>query len=326
MKIKAVMLYTILTFCLFAKNLPAADFKLKGWVEDKMSVSGTDYTLGDIRELRLMLDSSLAKQITFTGQVYGKLFLGDTAVTADSELRLDRALLTVNSNKTTIRIGRQRLAWGTGFIWNPTDIFNTVDLTDLKYTRKGIDAVEIVNYPSDLSALSCLVTFSENEITRVDKFAFNGKTNIKNCDMSLSLISQTEGRIDKIGADFSGTIFNLFGLRAEQLYDISLDKLDISVGSDYRFSEHIYAFTEYYRNELAVNNMIKNYLYLGVSYIVDELTTIGTGIVLDLDTSMALFSGNLEYSLSNDTYLNLSFNFYSMGIQNTHYLKLRFNF
>jgi len=40
--------------------------------------------------------------------------------------------------------GRQRIAWGTCLVWNPTDLFNPFDILDFDYEeRPGADALQI---------------------------------------------------------------------------------------------------------------------------------------------------------------------------------------
>ena len=38
--------------------------------------------------------------------------------------RLYRGWAGLETERTTLRLGRQRIAWGTGKLWNPTDVLN----------------------------------------------------------------------------------------------------------------------------------------------------------------------------------------------------------
>ncbi|MBI4346255.1 MAG: hypothetical protein HY553_05340 [Elusimicrobia bacterium] len=56
--------------------------------------------------------------------------------------RLYRAWAAVEGEAWTVRFGRQRIAWGSGKIWNPTDVLNPFEPTSLERDeRRGVDAV-----------------------------------------------------------------------------------------------------------------------------------------------------------------------------------------
>jgi len=56
--------------------------------------------------------------------------------------RLYRAWINYDSQHVQVKIGRQRVAWGTGRVWNPTDRFNPIDPTALEPDEKtGVDGL-----------------------------------------------------------------------------------------------------------------------------------------------------------------------------------------
>ena len=75
------------------------------------------------------------------------LDLDQTISTGNSYLyrhRLYRAWAAVETEEWTARFGRQRVAWGTGKIWNPTDVLNPFDpLTVERDERRGVDALYV---------------------------------------------------------------------------------------------------------------------------------------------------------------------------------------
>ncbi|MCB0833818.1 MAG: hypothetical protein KDC45_10185, partial [Bacteroidetes bacterium] len=55
---------------------------------------------------------------------------------------VDRAYLRVDFRHSNVVAGRQRIAWGVGRIWNPTDLFNPINPADFtKIEKDGADAV-----------------------------------------------------------------------------------------------------------------------------------------------------------------------------------------
>jgi len=66
--------------------------------------------------------------------------------------RLYRGWVGVESDKGVARFGRQRIAWGTGKIWNPTDVLNPFQpLTVERDERRGVDAAYARQGFGDLS-------------------------------------------------------------------------------------------------------------------------------------------------------------------------------
>jgi hypothetical protein len=67
---------------------------------------------------------------------------------------LDRLNLKWTQDKFELTVGRQRINWGTNFVWNPNDIFNAFNYFDFNYIeRPGSDAVLLEYYTGDFSSL-----------------------------------------------------------------------------------------------------------------------------------------------------------------------------
>ena len=66
--------------------------------------------------------------------------------------QIDRLWFDWTKDKTEITVGRQRIAWGTSWVWNPTDIFNPLDVLDFDYEeRPGADAIRVQYYTGPVS-------------------------------------------------------------------------------------------------------------------------------------------------------------------------------
>lgn len=62
---------------------------------------------------------------------------------------LDRLWLDWSLAALQVTAGRQRIAWGTGLVWNPVDLFNPVSPFDFdNRERPGADALRLQMYPS----------------------------------------------------------------------------------------------------------------------------------------------------------------------------------
>jgi len=71
---------------------------------------------------------------------------------------IDRLYLKHQTETFEITIGRQRISWGTGRIWNPTDLFNPINPASFDVLEKlGADAVALKIYLGNFSDLSLVV-------------------------------------------------------------------------------------------------------------------------------------------------------------------------
>lgn len=71
---------------------------------------------------------------------------------------LDRFWIDATFGKFQCTIGRQRVAWGTAFVWNPTDLFNPLAILDFDYEeRPGVDAVRMQYFNSEVSKIEIVI-------------------------------------------------------------------------------------------------------------------------------------------------------------------------
>ncbi|MBD3289120.1 hypothetical protein GF337_09975 [candidate division KSB1 bacterium] len=56
---------------------------------------------------------------------------------------LDNAYLKLALKYADVTIGKQQLSMGTGYAWNPTDVFNKKDITDPTYEQPGHNALRV---------------------------------------------------------------------------------------------------------------------------------------------------------------------------------------
>lgn len=67
---------------------------------------------------------------------------------------VDRFYLDYNANQFQVTLGRQRIAWGTSWVWNPTDLFNPLSILDFDYEEyPGTDAFRIQYYTGAVSKI-----------------------------------------------------------------------------------------------------------------------------------------------------------------------------
>ena len=97
---------------------------------------------------------------------------------------LDRANLKFSINKFEITLGRQRINWGTAFVWNPNDIYNTYNYFDFDYPeRPGSDAVKIQYYFDAVSSLQLAAKYDDS----FDRMALAGRASFSLLEYDLHI-------------------------------------------------------------------------------------------------------------------------------------------
>lgn len=97
---------------------------------------------------------------------------------------IDRLWLDWTATKFQATIGRQRIAWGTSWVWNPTDLFNPASVLDFDYEEQpAVDALRLQYYTGPLSKFEFAIKPGE----KPDKMIAAGlyKFNIRNYDFNL---------------------------------------------------------------------------------------------------------------------------------------------
>ena len=161
--------------------------------------------------------------------------------------QLFRAYATVETGRVQWRIGRQRIAWGMGFAWNPTDLLNPFNPGAIELgERSGIDALYADIALGPLSKAELVVAVPEKWSER--RYAVRAGANVAEYDVSL--MAGLFGPRKAIGGDFAGYLGDA-GLRGELAWIHSADNpayLRAVLNADYTFRPGIYALTEIYYN------------------------------------------------------------------------------
>ena len=223
---------------------------------------------------------------------------------------IDRLYFRYGFAEGNIIIGRQRISWGTGRVWNPTDLFNPINPANFsKIEKDGADAISFKYIFGSFTDLQLVY----NPLDEIGKSNFGGRfrTNLDEYDISLM-----GGRFDEdyvIGADFAGNLYDA-GVRGEGIYALSGESYyKIILGIDFQFTPELYALAEYHYNgegktvkldyELLklvrgeILNLNRNYLAVSGSYLLTPLINLTISNTLNLNDKSGYlgFSGN--YSL-----------------------------
>lgn len=119
-----------------------------------------------------------------------------------------RAWVGVEGDRGVVRAGRQRVAWGTGKLWNPTDVLNPYDPSTVERDeRRGVDALY---GRQGLGALGQIeLVWAPNDAWVDHNLLARGRANWEGWDASV-MGGKVAGSTGSVmgGADFAGTIFD----------------------------------------------------------------------------------------------------------------------
>ncbi|MEN3038809.1 MAG: hypothetical protein ABDI07_06615 [Candidatus Kryptonium sp.] len=210
-------------------------------------------------------------------------------------------------------IGRQRISWGTGRIWNPTDLFNPINPADFsKIEKDGADAITMKIYFGDFTDLH--LVFNPTNRFKNNNFGFRLRSNLKQFDFSLM-----SGYFDKravIGFDFAGNFLDA-GIRGEGIFSTNVKNFSSNfskfiLGFDNQFTSKLYFLIEYQFNgegkskktEYEIErlmrgeilNLSKNYLFTSTVYTLNPILSFSLSLNQNLNDGSSFTNFVISYA------------------------------
>jgi len=252
---------------------------------------------------------------------------------------LDNAYIKVAFKNFDLTIGKQQISLGTGYTWNPTDVFNIKDVLDPTYEQPGHNAIRVdiplferVTFTGLLSPEDQWKNYGKMALIKfgISHFDFSliGIEKIWTFDNFMTFTQSVEKR-KLIGGSFAGELFGMgiWGEFAQNYMEKSKDFYEAVLGFDYTFDCQLYMMVEFYRNTLGkdskdeynLNDFMRYYLseqkavcrdqaYILLNYPLTALLNAGLiSIVSITDKSIAIVP-NFNYSLSDNAELMGYFN------------------
>ncbi|MGK9368768.1 hypothetical protein ACSSWA_07695 [Melioribacter sp. Ez-97] len=231
---------------------------------------------------------------------------------------IDRLYFRYGFEFGNIIVGRQRISWGAGRIWNPVDLFNPLNpIAFYKLEKDGADAISSMFYLGDFTDLN--LVFNPSDKIDESNFGFRFRTNYGEYDFSL-----IGGRFDNrnvVGIDFAGNLFDA-GIRGEGIYSYrGSGYLKFILGADYQFSSKLYGLVEYHYNGEGktdkenydlfrllrgeIINLSRHYLAAMTSYQIHPLATLTLTSVRNFNDNSGYLMINGVYSASDNTSISL---------------------
>ena len=176
--------------------------------------------------------------------------------------RMDRLVLSVMRDWGTVRIGRQAITWGNGFLFNPMDLFNPFSPTDVERDYKiGDDMISARVYTGGSGELQVLYVPRRNtsnhhikwdESSLAAKFHFNAGTT------EIDMMAGHHYSDEVLGIGFTGYLMDA-AWRLDSTYTWLEDGknqpgfVSIVANIDYSWvwwDKNLYGWIEYYYTDL----------------------------------------------------------------------------
>ncbi len=278
---------------------------------------------------------------------------------------LDNIFLKIALKKFDLTIGKQQISLGTGYAWNPTDIYNMKNILDPTYEQPGHNALR-VDIPFSQKFSTVLLYSPGNSLRNSSKLIrFKGRFghfdySVVGAERSWTLTDFTtfipsEQNRRLIGGDLAGELFGL-GVWAEAAYNyMELDKdyFEGLFGMDYTFESELYVMSEYFWSEQGksdykkydINDWMRYFyseikavcaeqLFTFISYPAADLLTVGGSVICCLnDGSFALvpqliynFEENIDITLFGNFYIGSEGKSFSSDLGSGGLLRFRYYF
>ncbi len=279
---------------------------------------------------------------------------------------IDRFYTDWTLDALQVTLGRQRIAWGTCLVWNPTDLFNPFNFLDFDYEeRPGSDALLLQYYTGPVSQFALAV--SPGRTKREVVYALRYQTNFSNYDMSILAGWQKETM--RLGFTWAGQLGDA-GFRGEILYsDPHIEYIGLNpyippfyfqkivdlpywtgvFSLDYTFSNSLYLHTEYLYNGLGTKENAawrqwdiiytgeltpaRQSIFFEMAYNITPLARGDVFIIFNPNDISGILSPSLQYSLATnwDMFLLAFFTFGDSWTEfgdfpNQYFLRFKFSF
>jgi len=268
-------------------------------------------------------------------------------------LSLDNVYLKAGFKHFDLMVGKQQISLGTGYAWNPTDIFNTKQLLDPTYEQTGVNAVRAEISLKGRTNLDAILSPGKdwNESvkmlqlkTRLGRFDMQGT--IGQYTWQRTQFNSTTFMVDEqnnLRTLYGGSVVGELagaGVWIEGAWnqlENQEDFTEVAIGTDYTFKNSLYIIMEYLRNEngvsskdnLDINNylqyfmgethsLMQDYLFGFLSYPVNDfiqLSLLGFG---NLNDNSAALNPQISWNLFQDVDLIIMYNHF-LGEDNTEF-------
>jgi len=280
-------LTVIAAIAVLASYACALNFDVAGSYKNLFSASNSLQL--DLNRFRLQVRPQFSENFSGDIQYDFEAYLGSTYAKPNFRTKIYRGYFTYSFPGADLRVGRQRIPWGVGRVWNPTDPFNPIDFTSLeREERAGVDALSVDLPLGPLAGLNLVLAASR------ESAAFGGRLKTNLAGLDLSLVGAKPGADYLLGFDFAGQLFD-GGVRGEAAY--TRGRPSFVLGYDYTFPNSLYFLTEYYFN----GQSGAGYEFAGLTYDIFSLLKGGAYFLYNMSDGSYFANPFLDYALTENS-------------------------
>ena len=208
---------------------------------------------------------------------YSEFAIIGTNSESEESVEVYRASVEAYRDNFTIALGRQKLVWGSAFIFNLADVFNDIDLEEPRSEKIGTDSIKLKYNTDDMSRFEAALfknDLSNNNFgTRYTFLSGNFEFMIDYFNYKQSMEDDNEDRVNNLIFEFKGDAGVGLWAQLGQSWGDSNNGTTIVLGSDYTFDA--YGDTLYTLAEAVFNfDEDAGALYLTYRYDFTELSSL----------------------------------------------------
>ena len=268
-------------------------------------------------------------------------------------LYLDNVYLKAGFEHFDLTVGKQQISLGTGYAWNPIDIFNTKQLLDPTYEQTGINAIraeiplkgrtnlDLILSPGKDWKESAKMLQLKTGLGRFDIYGTIGQYTWERMvfDPQQFLLSVQKDERNLFGGAVVGELAGA-GIWIEGAWNQLKNQDDFTevvIGTDYTFENGLYIIMEYLHNENGVSNggnldinnylqyfmgethsLMQDYMFGFINYPLNDFIQIGLLGFGNLNDRSAALNPQLLWNLFQDVDLTIMYSQF-IGDDNTEF-------
>ena len=270
--------------------------------------------------------------------------ISDYPLAISDTLYLDNLYARLSFSKADITVGQQPLSLGSGYAWNPLDIFNSKDIMDPTYDQPGVMAFRIEIPFGDRNTFDAILAPAES--WELAKKMVGLKSGVGRFDISMHWAQANRlipywrivdypdtnthyKTMDYLGITTVGQIGDV-GLWFEGVQTMGKwEHNEFVFGSDYTFSTGTFFMVEYLYNTLGAeknstqfvnymnylmgetHSLNQNYSFFMIRHSMTDFISLGLFGIANLDDKSIILNPTVDWDIKEDVLLSL---YYSQSI------------